>query len=81
MESSLILKSENNDSGMTEEVVRTDAEGAPLSLSFNQQYIMESLSHIASDSTEAHFGGIGRPLVMNGHNESSFRYLVMPMNK
>lgn len=81
MEGVILLKSENNDAGMTEETMRVDAEGAPLSLSFNQQYIVESLSHIASDSIEAHFGGIGRPLVMNGHNESSFRYLVMPMNK
>ena len=78
---SIIFKSENAEAGMTEEGVRAAGEGSELLLSFNQQYLMESLGHISADSIDISFGGIGRPMVVTGHDDKNFRYLVMPMNK
>jgi DNA polymerase-3 subunit beta len=77
----ITCKSENGEYGRAEEVVRVDGHGAELTLSFNQQYLMESLGRFASDSIELAFAGIGRPLVIKSKDSDTFRYLVMPMNK
>jgi DNA polymerase-3 subunit beta len=79
--SHITLRSENAESGRAEEVVNAPGHGADLKLSFNQQYLTEALPHFHSDSIELAFAGVGRPLVMKSPDSSSFRYLVMPMNK
>ena len=67
--------------GTTTESISAQTEGDDLTLSFNQRYVSEPLSHIAGDSIVMHFAGLGRPLVISGVNDVSLRYLVMPMNK
>lgn len=79
--SELLLRSENADHGRSEETVRIDGNGSDLTLSFNQHYLMEGVSHIDTESTDLSLAGIGRPLVMKPHESDLFRYLVMPMNK
>lgn len=78
---SLLVSSQNGELGTTEDVVRVDTEGSPLTLNFNQQYVLDPLSHITDDSIVLHFAGIGRPLVLGGVADISLRYLVMPMNR
>jgi DNA polymerase III subunit beta len=80
-EGNLTLRSEHAEYGRAKEVVKIDGHGTSLTLSFNQQYLLESLSHFPSDSIELSFAGIGRPLVIKPHASDTFRYLVMPMNK
>lgn len=77
----LTFRSENMESGKSEETIRIDGTGSDFTLSFNQQYLMDALPHIGEDSIDLSFAGIGRPLVMTGHGNPNFRYLVMPMNK
>lgn len=69
------------DSGTTTETVSVVTEGDDITLSFNQRYIQEILSHITDESLTVHFAGIGRPIVIEGVHDRSLRYLVMPMNK
>jgi DNA polymerase-3 subunit beta len=78
---SLTISSQNNEVGHTTDTVKASVEGEELTLSFNQQYIMEPLSHINDDSVKLSFAGLGRALIMQGVTDKSFRYLVMPMNK
>lgn len=78
---SLTISSQNNEVGHTTDTVRAKVEGEELSLSFNQQYIMDPLTHINDDSVKMSFAGLGRAMVMQGLNDTSLRYLVMPMNK
>tara|TARA_B100000745_G_C20150581_1_gene394489 strand:+ start:2007 stop:3101 length:1095 start_codon:yes stop_codon:yes gene_type:complete len=78
---SVTVSANSGEVGTTTESVYAQTEGDDLTLSFNQRYVSEPLSHISDDSIVMHFAGIGRPLVMNGVNDSSLRYLVMPMNK
>lgn len=78
---SVTVSANSGDVGTTTESVRAQTEGEDLTLSFNQRYVSEPLSHITDDSIVMHFAGIGRPLVMQGVNDTSLRYLVMPMNK
>jgi DNA polymerase-3 subunit beta len=80
-EDSLTISSQNNEVGHTTDTVRAKVEGEELSLSFNQQYIMDPLAHINDDSIKMSFAGLGRAMVMQGVSDSSLRYLVMPMNK
>ncbi|MDA8597124.1 DNA polymerase III subunit beta [Candidatus Pacebacteria bacterium] len=78
---SITIHANSGDLGTTTESVPASTEGDDLNLNFNQRYVAEALSHIGSDSIVMHFAGIGRPMVMEGVNDSSLRYLVMPMNK
>lgn len=78
---SVTVSANSGEVGTTTESVRAQTEGEDLTLSFNQRYVSDPLSHITDDSIVMHFAGIGRPLVMNGVNDTTLRYLVMPMNK
>jgi len=77
----LTLASENTDAGGTKEGLPATIEGTSLTLSFNQHYLHDPLTHLPDESTILSFAGIGRPMVMRGVHDKQFRYLVMPMNK
>ena len=78
---SIELRSENTEAGATEEPISATIDGSSLQLSFNQRYLSESLQYFSDDSIQLSFAGVGRPLVMKGVSDTTFRYLVMPMNK
>ncbi|MFT7644701.1 MAG: DNA polymerase-3 subunit beta [Candidatus Paceibacteria bacterium] len=80
-DNNLTISSQNNDVGHTTDTVKAQVEGEELTLNFNQQYIMDPLSHINDDSIKLSFAGIGRAMIMQGVTDKSLRYLVMPMNK
>ena len=80
-DSSITVSSQNNDVGHTTDTIKAQVEGEELTLSFNQQYVVDPLSHLNTDSLKLSFAGIGRPMVMTGLNDGNTRYLVMPMNK
>jgi DNA polymerase-3 subunit beta len=77
----LTVSSQNNDLGHITDTIKAVTTGEELSLNFNQQYVIEPLSHISDDSLILNFAGIGRPLVITGVSDNSLRYLVMPMNR
>lgn len=79
--SDLTISSQNNDLGHTTNTVKAQVEGEELTLSFNQQYIMDPLSYINDDSIKISFAGVGRAMIMQGITDKNLRYLVMPMNK
>lgn len=73
--------SKNPDIG--ESVTDIDAvfEGEQLEISFNLRYLTDVFQSLASDSVVLQFSGVGKPLIIRGVSNSSFLYLVMPMNK
>jgi len=77
----LTIASNNNEVGHTTDTIKADVTGEELTLNFNQQYVMDPLQYVQDDSLKLSFAGIGRPLIMEGTNDKSLRYLVMPMNK
>lgn len=77
----LTVSAQNSEVGHVTDSVKAVVEGEELNLNFNQNYIVDCLSHINDDSLELKFAGIGRPLVISGVTEKSLRYLVMPMNR
>jgi len=80
-EKSVTISSQNNEVGHITDTIKAVVAGEELSLNFNQQYVIEPLSHITDESLVLNFAGIGRPLVITGANDISLRYLVMPMNR
>lgn len=75
------VSSSNNEVGHTTDSINTKTEGEDITLNFNQRYLLDPLQHISDDSILMKFAGIGRPLVIEGVSDKTFRYLVMPMNK
>ena len=77
----LTIASQNAEVGHTTNTIAANSEGEELTLNFNQQYIADPLSHIQDDSIKMSFAGLGRAMVIKGVTDTTFRYLVMPMNK
>lgn len=75
------ISTKNKDRGETINKIKVKAEGDSLKISFNFKYINDCLSSIKSDSLKFVFNGPGKPLIISGIKDGSFRYLVMPMNK
>lgn len=77
----ITLFSQNNDVGESQEVVQGTVKGETIELSFNHRYLSTPFPLISSESVSLSSGGIGRPLVIRGVGDTSFLYLVMPMNQ
>jgi DNA polymerase-3 subunit beta len=56
-------------------------EGEDIDIHFHIGYVADCLPHVEADSVLMGFSGPGRPLVMRGTNDTSFTYLVMPLNR
>ena len=79
--SEITLSADSGEVGTTREAISATVQGEDLSLSFNQRYLAEPLAYFMDDSITLRFAGVGRPMVIEGVNDASLRYLVMPMNK
>ena len=77
----LTIASHNNEVGHTTDSIKAEVEGDELTLNFNQQYVLDPLQYIHDDAVKLSFAGIGRAVIMEGANDKTLRYLVMPMNK
>ncbi len=55
--------------------------GEDLDINFHIGYLADCLSTIQSDSVTLSFAGPGKPLVIRGISDSTFMYLVMPLNR
>jgi len=76
-----IVSAKNSDVG--EQVSNVDAtvEGKPITVVVNQKYISDVFQSISSDSISLSFFGTQKPIIFRGISDSSFMYLVMPMNR
>ena len=77
----LELTAKNGDVGENVVSLSGVLEGNDISVGFNYRYITDCFQAIDSDSLSLEFSGANRPLVIKGVSDSSFTYLVMPMNR
>lgn len=75
------ITTRNTDIGEMTETLTAALSGDELDINFNIQYLQDCLSTIHSDSVVLRFAGAGKPLVIQGVSDQTFRYLVMPLNK
>jgi len=78
---SLDIEAKNNDVGEYNESIPATVSGDNLELNFNNRYIVDCMQSIPSYSLTLDFGGVGKPLAINGATDKSFLYIVMPMNR
>lgn len=78
---SLKIESKNNDIGESKESINASVSGDDIELNFNSKYLIDCMQSIPSDSLVLSFGGMGKPLAINGASDKSFLYIVMPMNR
>lgn len=75
------LSTKNNDIGDNSNNLEAVSEGEDIDINFNYRYIIDAFQSIPSDSLVLEFNGLTRPLLIHGVNDSSFTYIVMPINK
>ncbi len=74
---------ESKNSTVGENIHKVDAvlEGAELSINVNHRYFTDCFQSITTDSLSLSFGGQAKPIIVQGVGDTSFLYLVMPMNQ
>lgn len=77
----LTLAAQNADVGESAESVPGAVSGEGVELSFNHRYLAAPTSVIGTESLTLSASGIGRAMVIRGTGDTSFLYLVMPMNQ
>lgn len=78
---SVTLSAQNTDVGDSSEAIPAAVSGDAVELSFNHRYLSAPISGITTESVTLSASGIGRAMVMRGSGDTSFLYLVMPMNQ
>ncbi len=71
----------NNDVGENNLSVNAVIKGDRIEMNFNHRHIADVLASIQTDQIDFLFNEVGKPLVIRGHGDKMFTYLVMPMNK
>lgn len=80
-EKQIEIVSKNNDVGENSSLITSTIKGDDINLNFNFRYISDAFNSLKSDSLVFMFSGPSTPLVIKGINDSSFSYVVMPMNR
>ena len=75
------IRTKNNDVGENTTVLESSVTGEPIEINFNYKYIIDCFQSIDSDSVTLSFGGLNKPMVVSQVSDTSFRYIVMPMNR
>jgi DNA polymerase-3 subunit beta len=77
----ITFSARNSDVGESSESIGASISGDPIELSFNHRYLAAPLSLIGAENLSLSAAGIGRPLIIKGVGDTTFLYLVMPMNQ
>jgi DNA polymerase-3 subunit beta len=74
------VNSKGSDYGDHNELVDAALEGEDVEMRFNWRYVLDCLNNLATDSVTLRFYGPGRPITVQGVGDTTFVYLLMPMN-
>ncbi len=75
------LSSANNDVGENKTYLDAALSGEEVELGFNYKYFLDCFTSITTDSVSIRLAGNSRPIVVSPVSDTSFTYLIMPMNK
>jgi len=78
-ENFLEIQTNNKDLGEHTVTIPCETKGEDLSVVFNYRYLLDCLPSFCSEKLLFKFGGEGKPLLITGLDDVSFRYLVMPI--
>lgn len=75
------IESKNANIGESTHSLDAVLEGEELSINVNHRYFTDCFQSITTDSLVLNFSGQAKPIVIRGVGDTSFLYLVMPMNQ
>ncbi|MEK7148227.1 MAG: DNA polymerase III subunit beta [Patescibacteria group bacterium] len=75
------LESKNANIGESLHKVDAVLEGEDLSINVNHRYFTDCFQSLITDSISLSFSGQAKPIIVKGVGDTSFLYLVMPMNQ
>lgn len=75
------LSSINNDIGENKTYLDAAITGEDIELGFNYKYFIDCFQSITTDSLSIKFSGAASPIVVSPVSDTSFTYLIMPMNR
>ena len=75
------IESKNSTVGENVYAVESVLEGDDISINVNHRYFTDCFQSIATDNISLSFNGQAKPIVIQGVGDTSFLYLVMPMNQ
>lgn len=75
------IESKNQSVGESNEAVEAVLEGEETSVALNHRYLIDGIATVPTDSVSLLFSGEGRPILIEGVGDQSFRYLLMQMNR
>lgn len=75
------IMSKNSDTGEGKRLLKATISGDEVTISFNHRYITDSFQSLSGESVSLSFNGPQRPVLIKSVSDSSFTYIVMPMNR
>ncbi len=75
------IESKNSNVGESIHTVEAVVEGDDISINVNHRYFTDCFQSITTDSISLNFSGQAKPIIVQGVGDSSFLYIVMPMNQ
>ncbi len=75
------IHSQNSSIGENKTGLDAAMTGEEVELSFSYKYFLDCLGSVNSDSIVLKLNQSNRPMVISGVSDSSFTYLIMPMNR
>jgi len=75
------LSSSNNDIGENKTQLGATITGESVELGFNYKYFLDCFQSITTDSISIKLNEASRPMIISPVSDSSFIYLIMPMNR
>ncbi len=75
------IESKNNTVGETNYTIDSALEGEDILINVNHRYFTDCFQSITTDSVSISFSGQAKPIIISGIGDTSFLYLVMPMNR
>lgn len=78
IDNNIIIRS-NSEIGDVYEKLESNQEGENLNIAFNSRYILEGIKIMEANEIELNFMGSLNPCIINGIDDESYTYLVLPV--
>jgi DNA polymerase III subunit beta len=75
------IESKNTTVGESVNTIEAALQGNDISINVNHRYFTDCFQSIPIDSLSLSFSGQSKPIIIQGVGDTSFLYLVMPMNQ
>ena len=75
------IESKNSTAGENINSIEAALTGEDLSININHRFLSDCFQSVTTDGLSLEFSGQAKPVVVKGVGDTSFLYLVMPMNR